>query len=137
MASGFKITGVEELQKAFREVLERAPDRVEKQLVKMGKRLRDNTKERTPERSGRLRKSYKLSEPKHLSDGYQLEMHNSKPHFHLVERGHREVDPVTGQEYGFVPGAHMLEQSVTEMNDQAPGELEKWLNKLYKELHKP
>ena len=136
MASGFKITGVEELQAAFREVLQQAPDRVEKQLMKMGRRLRKNTQERTPERSGRLRKSYKLSEPKRLSDGYQLELHNSKPHFHLVERGHREVDPVTGREFGFVRGVHMLEQSVTEMEAEAPEQLEKWLNKLYKELHK-
>ena len=136
MGSGIKITGVEELQAAFREVLRQAPDRVEEQLVKMGRRLRKKTRERTPERTGRLRKGYRLSEPKRLPDGYKLELHNKEPYFHVVERGHRKVDP-DGREWGFVPGQHMLEQSVTEMDEAAPEELQKWLNKLYKELHSP
>jgi hypothetical protein len=136
MSSGFKISGVEELQAAFREVLAQAPDRVEDQAMKMARKLRKNTRERTPEQSGRLRKGYKIEEPQRLADGFKVELYNKEPYFHLVERGHREVDPVTRQEFGFVPGAFMLEQSVVELDDEAPEELEKWLNKLYKELHK-
>ncbi len=136
MSSGFKISGVEELQAAFREVLAQAPDRIENQGMKMMRKLRKNTKERTPVQSGRLRKGYKLREPERLPDGFRFELYNGEPHFHLIERGHREVDPVTLQEFGFVPGVFMLEQSVAELNADAPDELEKWLNKLYKELHK-
>lgn len=135
MADGFRLSGDTELQAAFRDVLRKAPDRVEDQLMKMAHKLRKSTRERTPEKRGRLRRSYRIEEPTRLPDGYKVDLRSKAPHFHLIERGHRKVTP-SGRELGFVPGVFMLEQSITTANAETPEELEKWLNKLYKELHK-
>lgn len=139
MSDGIQIKGAQELEEKLRRVMERAPDRIDIQLEKMGRKLRKMSKDKTPvsdkEKARHLKDQYKLSQPELIPDGsgHQIKMYNTAPHFHLIEKGHKIVT-TSGQVIGFVNGRFMVEKSVQELEEEVPAELEKWLDDLFKEL---
>jgi len=128
---------IEEYQNAIRMVIRKYPDRAEAELRKLGNTLKKKAVAKTPssgeEHKHKLKRSYHLSRVQQAGGTLYLEFWNSSPHFHLIERGHRIVGK-NGAQYGFQPGVHMVEQSVGELNEEMPEELEKWLDEVFKEL---
>ncbi len=129
----FETKGLTDFQQKLQTVERKAPDRIEDKLDKLGKDLRKGSKDKTPVRSGKLKKKYKLFENEKIPGGYQKKMTNTAPHFHLIEKGHRLVTK-SGKEIGFVEGEHMVERTMKEMEETVPEELEQWLDDLFKEL---
>lgn len=133
MADDFNIefTGLEELQNKLEEVRNRFPGEGEKILQKTGRKLRKLAKDKTPLGPGRkhMKDKYKLSKINYEKDGININMTNTSPHFHLVEKGHRQVTK-DGREIGFTPGKHMVETSMIELQQEFPQELGKWLDKI-------
>jgi hypothetical protein len=129
----FKVEGIEEFQEKLRLVERRAPDRILDKLDEEGKKLRVATRNNTPKVTGKLRKSYRLTEVEKIQGGYQKGLYNKAPHFHLVEKGHRKVSP-SGEELGWTDGLFMVEKTVKQEEEPMMEELQNWLDELFKEL---
>jgi len=127
------IKGIGEFQAKLRAVEKRAPDRILDKLDEEGKKLRTAARKNTPKIRDNLRGGYKLLSAEKIAGGYQKGMTNIAPHFHLVEKGHRQVTP-NGKEIGFTPGKFYLEKTVKEREADTAKELENWLDELFKEL---
>lgn len=134
--SGFEIDGLNEFIEKISLVEKRAPDKIINKLNRVGGKLRTAAKANTPmlkSKGKTIVKSYKLYPVEKVGGSYQKGIANTAPHFHLVENGHRKVTP-SGNEVGFVEGQFFFEKTVKEMEQPIAAELEKWLDKLYKEL---
>lgn len=134
---GIEIHGLDEFKDAIEKVKKKYPDRAEAELHKLGNMLKKKAIQKTPEskleHKYKLKKSYHLSQTKQAGSTLYVEFWNSSPHFHLIERGHRIIDKA-GKEHGFQPGAHMVEKSTQELEEEMPEEIEKWLDEVFKEL---
>ena len=95
----FKVEGAEEFQKKLKTIEKKAPDRILDKLDEEGKKLKKQAKANTKKKTGNLRKGYKLLPTEKIQGGYQKGLTNTAPHFHLVEKGHRE-GIVTGKQIG-------------------------------------
>lgn len=128
--SEIRFEGLNEFSEKLKAIIEKYPKETEEELTKLGKSLRDDTKDRTPVKTGKLKRSYKLSDVKVSVRGTSfVTLKNSSSRFHLVEKGHKIVNKKK-QIVGFVPGVHMLENSVTKLNSEMHDELDNWVNKL-------
>ncbi|WP_045904210.1 HK97 gp10 family phage protein [Clostridium botulinum] len=129
--------GLTALREDFEYIRNYLPYVEDELLEKSGKKLRKYCKDRTPikdHKGKHVKNSYKLSEVKRESDVNYIEMANTSPHFHLVERGHRQVSK-SGREIGFIPGIHMVERGSEEFDAQFPEEVEKMLDKMLKKVN--
>lgn len=129
----FKVEGLEEFQEKLKTIEKKAPDRILDKLDEVGKNLRNQVKENTPKKTGKLRKGYKLTEVEKIQGGYQKGLYNNHPTFHLVEKGHRKVSR-SGKELGWTEGKFMLEKTVKEQEEPIMKELQEWLDELFNEL---
>ena len=130
----FDIKGIEEFQEKLEKIKKGIPDGEEQLLKKAGNKLRKKSKDRTPlgNSEKHLKDSYRLRPIEYESDnGMNIKMTNTSPKFHLVEHGHRKVTK-SGKELGFVPGKHMVETSFKELEEELPGDIDKWMDKLLK-----
>lgn len=129
----FEIKGIEEFQQKLDKIKKSIPDGEEKLLKKAGNKLRKKSKDKTPvgKSHKHLKDGYKLSKIEYESNGMSIKMTNTSQHFHLVERGHRKVTK-SGKEVGFVQGKHMVETSFQELEEELPGDIDKWMDKLLK-----
>lgn len=128
--------GLTKLREDLEYVMNYLPYSEDELLEKSGKKLRKYCKDKTPikEHKGQhIKNSYKLSEVKREGESNYIEMTNTSPHFHLVERGHRNVSK-SGKEMGFVPGVHMVERATEEFEREFPTEVEKMVNKMLKKV---
>ena len=128
-----RIEGLEEFQKAFNDVMKKAPERIEKKAKEITEEVRDDTKENTPVRTGKLKKSIKAGKVEQIGKTFQGEVYSDAPHSHLIEEGHRLVSH-KGEDWGWVDGFFMLEKAAQKKNKELPRELQSWLSELYKEL---
>lgn len=128
----FNFNGLSELMEEFKEAEKRVPDLSEKALKKGMNKVKKLSKEKTPYYDkGRkhIKNSYKVFPIEYESNGMNIKMTNKAPHFHLIEKGHRLVTK-TGREIGFVPGQHMVERSMAEMEEEFPKQIEKMIKKI-------
>lgn len=133
MSMDIKFEGITEFQDKLQDVIQKYPIETEKELKKLGNTLKRKSQDKTPKgHSGKLKKSYKLSTVNYSVKGNSyITMTNTSPHFHLVEKGHRQLDKhgnTVGK--GYVPGKHMVENSVTELNGEMGVTLNIWMDKL-------
>lgn len=128
-----KIEGLEEFQKAFKDVRKKAPERIEKKAKEITEKVKDDAKENTPVRTGKLKKSIKASKPEQIGKIFKGKVYSDAPHSHLIEEGHRLVSH-KGENWGWVDGFFMLEKAAQKKNKELPRELQSWLSELYKEL---
>ncbi len=128
-----EIKGLDELQKAIKEVTRKAPDRIEKKINEIGEEVRDEAKENTPVKTGNLKKGFTAGKTINYGTVWKKEIYNDAPHAHLVEDGHRLISH-KGEFWGWVHGSHMLEKTVAKKNKEIEPELQMWLMELYKEL---
>lgn len=141
-----KFKGMEELQGKLQEIRKQFPYEEETILKRVGLKLKRMSIKRTPtgkefyyykgkkiKRSNKshLNKSYKLSKVNYERDEMNITMTNTSPHFHLVERGHRQVTK-GGEEIGYTQGKYMVERSMKELEEELPADLEKWIKKILK-----
>ncbi|KZL94365.1 HK97 gp10 family phage protein [Clostridium magnum] len=124
-----KFEGLEEIQNKLDEVRKNFPYKEEEILQKLGKDLRKSARDKTTLGKGKkhMKNQYKLSKINYEKDSMNITMTNTSPHFHLVEKGHRQVTK-SGKEVGFVPGKHMVEISMKEMEQTLPQVLGRWLD---------
>lgn len=127
----FSFDGLDDLQGKLDEMRKKFPQEEETLLKKAGNKLRRKSKEKTPVGKGKkhLKDSYKLSKVNYEKDEMNITMTNTSPHFHLVEKGHRQVTK-DGREIGYIEGKHMVETSMSELEMELPLELNKWLDKI-------
>lgn len=159
MADDFEITfeKIEELQERLEEVRAAYPYKEEEILQKLGRKLKSSSQEKTPLGPNKygtdkhpihIRNQYKLSRIQYDADGSYITLTNTSPLFHLLEKGHKMVvggRTVVGKRgrrrgdregtvVGFVPGKHMVERSMIELDQEMPPILEKWLDKVLGDL---
>ncbi|MCD3206775.1 HK97 gp10 family phage protein [Clostridium botulinum C] len=130
----FSLNGLNEIMEEFRQAEKRVPDLSEKILKKGMNKVKKLSKEKTPYRNKskkHIRDSYKILPIEYESNGMNIKMTNKSPKFHLIEKGHRLVTK-TGREIGFVPGQHMVERSMAEMEEEFPKQVEKMIKKILK-----
>lgn len=143
----FDLEGFDDLVEDFKQVAEEAPDAMAKAMRQTANRFRRDVRKRTPVRSGRVSKSYKIR-----SEGFGL---NRKEIFYAerkkkgayyftpLEEGHRVV-PRKSRQTGtrkasatgktFVEGRHMVRDTAEDYKDIYPKELEKALEKVLKNV---
>lgn len=131
--SDFKIDGLEEFQNKLKTIERKAPDRIINKLNQQGNRLRRETRKNTPEDTGKLKKSYKLTPVEKVGRGYEKGMRSNAPHFHLVERGYW-LTSKSGQKIRWIEGKFMVEKTVNQMEGPIMSSLDKWLSDLFEEL---
>lgn len=135
----FRFEGLEELNKKLNVVKDEFPDEAEKVVDKMTNRLRKHVRDKTPksdkDHKRKLSKSYKKTRAAKQGDEISADFYATAPHFHLIDRGHQWVTP-GGKRMGWVPGKFMVKQGVEELNGEATKILDKWADKLLKELKK-
>lgn len=127
----FEVKGLEEFSEKLQEAIKRYPDKAEEKLEDIAKRFKKSVQEKTPVKTGKLKKSYKLSKVQQIGHTMYIEFRSTAPHFHLVERGHNQK---TKSGTKWIPGVRMLERTVEEYEEIIPKEVEKWLEDIFKEL---
>ena len=76
-----------------------------------------------PHQTGRLQDSWKVGPIVKKGDTYYIEVYTNVEYAEPVEYGHR-----TRGGRSFVPGKHMMELSLEELNQALPGFLREWLS---------
>lgn len=128
----YEFRGLDELRAIFVAAANQYPYESEKKLLGIGNKFRREVIKKTPDsgkqNKSKLRKKYK-TEIKGYGEYMQLNFWSNAPHFHLIERGHKNIAK-DGREYGFTPGIHMVERTVQEFEEVVPQEVEKFLDKV-------
>ncbi len=134
------VDGLEDLEKSFRELVNKYPDKagdllradarqLRKDVVKEVKKLTKTTG--SSKRSLAKVGSYKISQVQGYYEGQYVEISAKSPHFHLVENGHELI--INGQNRGFVQGKHMLDTAVKRHQESMPGIVSDMVDKLLEE----
>jgi len=126
-----KFEGLTEMQTKLEKVRTELPFKEEEILQTLGKTLKTSSKDKTPVGKGKkyhLKDKYKLSKINYEKDGTNITLTNTSPHFHLIEKGHNIVSGKGGSVIGFVPGKHMVETSMEEMEGTLPIIVNTWLD---------
>jgi len=132
MAEDFEIrfSGMDSIRTKLEEVRTRYPYKEEEILLKLGATLKASAKEKTPTGASKkhLKSQYKLSKVNYEKDGANITMTNTSPLFHLVEKGHVIKNKKGGSSLGFVPGKHMVETAMIELDQAIPAAVGAWLD---------
>ena len=132
MADDFevKFEGISDFKAKLEEVRAKFPYKEEEILLKLGKALKASAKDKTPLGGDKkhLRDQYKLSKVNYEKDGSNITMTNKSPLFHLVENGHEIKNKKGGPSLGFVPGKHMVETAMIELEQVIPTVVDAWLD---------
>ena len=136
MADDFevKFEGINDFKAKLEEVRARYPFKEEEILLKLGGMLKASAKDKTPLGGDKkhLRDQYKLSKVNYEKDGSNITMTNKSPLFHLIENGHQQVVggklAKGGKVVKFVPGKHMVETAMIELDQVLPTVVDAWLD---------
>jgi len=157
--------GFDELDKAFKKALKKYPTEVDALLMSGGRMINSLTKANTPVakrarrnkngdiiQPGKLKKSWRVQQPKSFGSSRVVRVMTSAPHGHLVELGHRivrggKLRSKKGTErsalnlslrgidiLGKVEGKHMLENAQKEVARTFESGADKMLDRLFKDL---
>lgn len=135
------VDGLEDLEKSFKDLVNKYPDRAGDLLKEDARKLRKDvvkeTKKVTKTKSSSKRSlgkvgSYKISPVQGIGANQFVEISAKSPHFHLVEHGHVLVLP-SGETRGFVQGKHMMDTTVKQHQESMPNTVADMVDKLLKE----
>lgn len=107
------------------------PKEFEKMVIQLAYELQGKVKEYTNDRAkktGRLLNSWTVGEIKKRGKEYTIEVYTNVEYAEPVEYGHR-----TRGGKGFVPGKHMMELSLRDVEKALPGYLKNWLSDFVKQ----
>lgn len=127
--------GIEEWQSEVKRIIEKYPEKGADFINYKCQVLQKKVKSKTPKGpTGKLRRSWRRTKAKEKNGTIQGDVKSSAPHAHLIEYGHVIKNQKGGPELGFVPGRHILQSSVDEMDAEFDNDAQAWLNKLVKEI---
>jgi hypothetical protein len=93
--------------------------------------------DRTPVKTGELRRNWQVGEVKKTGNVYEIEVFNQTEYAEWVEFGHRKrLNKKTGKRKGWVKGKFMLTISTKELEADAPKIIEKKLQQFLAEALK-
>ncbi len=119
----FYFDGLDRLEKQLGQMIEQKfPKEFEQMVLDIASKLREKAIEKTEHVTGRLQDGWKLGKIKKIGNEYFIEIYNAVEYAECVEEGHRLKNGA------FKEGAHMLELSLIEINEQLPIHLQKWIN---------
>lgn len=90
----------------------------------IARKVLKGAKDKTPVRTGKLKRKWKIDKSKVSTGEVQTRVKNTSSHGHLVEDGHLKKDK-NKKIIGFQQGEHMLKNSIKEVEDN----LEDYYNK--------
>ena len=128
-----KVEGLKELLDALDTIDKNSEKKIRKHLNKQGREFINSAKEITPEKTGKLKKSYVSMQVDKNFGEFIKPIRNKAPHHHLVNNGHRQVTS-NGKEIGFVQGRHYIEETIAKKTDDFNKETEDFIDELFKEL---
>lgn len=154
MAVNKELFGFDELEKAFNRTIKRYPNEADALLMAQGQAVTKSTKSKTPVKTGKLRRSWRLKKVKVYKSGTVrvVRIQSSAPHAHLIEYGHKVYTTggrkgnvgrynavqrsVRGiKSHGNVQGVHMLEESVKEAQQRFDRDAQKMIDKITEDLN--
>lgn len=142
MSDMISVTGADEVVQALEKMVEAYPDRAGKMLRRSGTKLRKKIVENANENLNTNSKhklslgnesSYRISQVQGLGKMQFVELSAKSPHFHLVERGHKQVTK-SGNIVGEVAGRYYLRRATVAFEEEMPKEAEKIVDALIKEV---
>lgn len=104
---------------------------LEKHLTKVGNIVRDETKAKTPVRTGEMRRGWKKSSVKG-GNNPEIEIYNNVEHAGFVENGHRVVRG--GRTVGYVEGQKMLSNTINDAGSLIDKAAEDAMNEIVNNL---
>lgn len=120
----YRFDGLDALeQQLSRMIEEEYPAEFRKMVIQIARELQGKVKEKTPHKTGRLQEGWTVGPIVKKGDTYYIEVYTNVEYAEPVEYGHR-----TRGGRGFVPGKHMMELSLEELNQALPGFLREWLS---------
>lgn len=125
----YRFDGLDEWEKKLAQAIEQQfPKEFEQMVIDIAYELQGKTKERTPHKSGFLQDHWFVGDIVKRGKEYYIEVYNDTEYADHVEYGHRVRGKKGKPGKKVVPGVHMLELSLEEVNDRLPGFLRDWLS---------
>lgn len=99
---------------------------LKKSVKNVGEKYMLNAKDKTPFKTGDLRRSWQLKGPYFSGSEITIELRNSKDYASFVENGHRQnvgqYVPAIGKRLkaSWVPGRHFLQKATDQTSGQVP-----------------
>lgn len=128
-----KITGMENIEKAFKQYQTKVLDKDIKKIVStLAKALYSSVKKNTPVDTGSLRRSWEMSKVQVSSAGdYSVVLYNTMEYAIYVEYGHRTKGN------GWVEGQFFAQKSLEDLKNMSKKDMEQFILKsIKKELQK-
>lgn len=123
-STDYSFDGLDEWEKALsKAIATEYPAEFEQMVLDVAAQLRNRVREHTPVKTGTLRREWYVGDIIKKGDEYYIEVYNNTEYVEHVEHGHR-----TPGGKNFVKGKHMMEISMTELNQVLPAYLRTWLN---------
>lgn len=120
----YRFDGLGEWEQRLSQAIEgQYPKEFRDMVIDVAEQLMQRTKEHTPVQTGHLRREWHIGDIRKRGNEYYIEVYNNVEYAEPVEYGHR-----TRGGKGFVPGAHMLELSLAEVQAKLPGYLKEWMS---------
>lgn len=120
----YEFDGLDAMEKQLSQMIaQEYPQEFRKLVLQLASELQGKTKEKTPRKSGILQDSWTVGKIEKRGNEYYIEVYSNTEYAEPVEYGHR-----TRGGKGFVKGKHMMELSITELNDRLPSFLQDWLS---------
>ena len=120
----YKFDGLDKWEKELAKVIEsQYPEEFRKMVIDLAVQLEGKVKEKTPVKTGHLKREWHVGSIERRGNEYYIEVYNNVDYVEPVEYGHRGKN---GK--GIVPGAHMMELSLEEVQKELPGYLREWMN---------
>lgn len=121
-AAEYSFAGLDEWEKELSRAIEsQFPEEFNKMVYSIAEDLWGRVIEKTPFDTGHLRNEWKIGDMVRRGNEYYIEVYNNVEYAEPVEYGHRTRGG------GFVPGCHMMEVSLQEVQRRLPGYLREWL----------
>lgn len=131
----YRLDGLDEIEKHLSAAIaHQYPEAFRQMVIDIAIQLEGRVKERTPVKTARLRNAWRVGEIRRSGDEYIIEVSNNLEYAEAVEYGHRQEPgryvPAIGKRLKrkFVPGAHMMELSLMDVEAKLPGYLREWLS---------
>ena len=107
----YRFNGLDVWERQLARLIEsQYPEEFRAMVIQIARELQTKVKEKTPVKTGRLQDSWIVGDIVKRGDCYYIEVYTNVEYAAMVEYGHRKQG---GR--GFVPGKHMMELSLIEV----------------------
>ncbi len=122
MGTEYRFDGLDKWEKELAKAIEQQyPEEFRRLVTELALHLEGEVKGRTPVDTGHLRDNWHVGPLQKRGNEYYIEVYNNVEYAEPVEYGHRR-----GR--SFVPGRHMMELSLIEVQSILPDYLRSWLD---------